>query len=354
VIERMDLLPYRLPLVRPWRTARGRMTERCGWLVRIRSHGLTGHGDCAPLPEAGTESMENACAALARLERAASGRAARDLLARARAEASAAPAAYYAVECAALDLAAQQVGLPLNRWLAPAAPAVVPVNAALGALDTVTREMVEASCRSGFRTLKVKVGIEPPTRELERLADLCRDLPPGAAFRLDANGAWSMSEAVRVIAGLDGLPVESLEEPLRNPARADLGRLQADAAFPLALDESLRRIDPELGLEELPVRRLVIKPAAVGGLTKTMELAARARDLGLQVIITSLIESAAGLWPTAQLAAALAFPEAQGLATSSWLQRDLGSAPLVAGGCITLPLRAGSGFHPHPEEGPHG
>jgi O-succinylbenzoate synthase len=60
LIERVDLVPYRLPLARVWASARGNFRERRGWLVSVRCGDLRGYGDCAPLPEAGTETAEAA------------------------------------------------------------------------------------------------------------------------------------------------------------------------------------------------------------------------------------------------------------------------------------------------------
>jgi o-succinylbenzoate synthase len=344
MIEQFAALPYRLPLARPWQTSRGALTERRGWLVRVTAGGVDGYGDCAPLAEAGTETPESAWAALSWLRTEAVGRSVEGLLTQIAEDSSPAPAASYAVECALLDLASRRADQSLRRWLSPQAVSSVEVNAALGALSDVTVETLRACCRSGFRVIKIKVGRQEPTIELMRLAHLSRCLPPQTAFRLDVNGAWGMEDAARVIEGLNDLPVESLEEPLRDPDAAALSRLQTTAAFPVALDESLRRIDPDFLLEGLPVRRLVLKPAVIGGIRKTLDLATRARELRVQVVVTSLLESAAGLWPTAQLAAAIASPAAQGLATSGWLANDLGSAPVAARGRISLPACAGSGF----------
>ena len=57
--------PYRLPLRQPWAGARGGFAVREGWLVRlVTDSGLIGYGDCAPLPQAGTENMDSAVACL--------------------------------------------------------------------------------------------------------------------------------------------------------------------------------------------------------------------------------------------------------------------------------------------------
>jgi o-succinylbenzoate synthase len=346
VIERLELTPYRLPLRRTWQSARGVYQERTGWLVCAHADGLFGYGDCAPLPEAGTEDNETALAALTDWRTRAVGQPLERVLDWIEADRAPAPAARYAVECALLDLAAQRASLPLRLWLDPAARDSVEVNATLGAPREATPETILASCRSGFRVLKIKVGLETPSVELRRLAALARRLPAGTTLRLDANGAWSLDDASRMLDALNALPIESLEEPLRRPTSGELKRLQSSVAYPLALDETLHRSDGQIDLEALPVRRIVLKPAVVGGLRRTQELATRAAGLGIQVVLTSLIETAAGIWPSVQLAAAIPSRLAHGLATSGWLARDLGDPPATARGGITLGKRPGGGFHP--------
>jgi o-succinylbenzoate synthase len=353
MIAGCDLLPYRLALGQPWRSARGELAERRGWLVRIAAGDWTGFGDCAPLPTAGTEPPARAAAALAHWRTDLAGRSPEEALARLAADPMPAPAARCAIECALLDLLTQARGLPLRTWLAPGAADRVAVNAMLGGLGTIAPEAVAAACRAGFRVLKVKVGLAAPALELTRLTALAAALPPAVGLRLDANGAWDPTEAARFIDAVAALPIEAIEEPLRAPRAADLRALQARAPFPLALDESLHDPDLQAALtgdpSALPVRRLVLKPAAVGGLRATLTLAERAIAAGLEVVVTSLIESAAGLWPTVQLAAALPNQPPHGLATAAWLRRDLGEAPAVTGGAIALPERAGSGFRPSAE-----
>ncbi|MBK8639555.1 MAG: o-succinylbenzoate synthase [Chromatiaceae bacterium] len=350
MIERLEIQPYRLPLRRTWQSARGLMHEREGWLLCAHAQGLRGYGDYAPMPEAGTESREAGLMALEGWRARVVGQPLARLLEEIEADRSPAPAARFALECALLDLTAQEAGVPLRQWLDPQAADSVAVNATLGPLGDVMPEMIKSSCRSGFRILKIKVGLTDPDIELGRLTALARHLPPEAALRLDANGAWSYAQAVPLLAALNTLPIESLEEPLREPSRDQLQPLQAIARFPLALDESLHRGATTIELEGLGVRRIVLKPAAVGGLRRTLDLANRAVELGIEVVLTSLIESAAGLWPSLQLAAALNSPLAQGLATSPWLARDLGRAPEAEQGHIRLGPEAGGGFNPRPAE----
>ena len=307
-----DWLPYCLPLRRPWQTSRGNLNERHGRLRRlVTDDGLTGWGDCAPLPEFGIDE---------------------------------AAATAFAEECAALDLAAQRAGLPLGAWLACSSPMTsVAVNTVLGAISTVTPEAVQDSLTEGYRILKIKVGDGSLTEEIERLQMLCATLPVGVALRLDANTAWSAADAERFLAACLPLPIDGIEEPLRTPDIATLHRLQAMVPFPLAIDESTRLLTCEFW-QAPPVRRLVIKPARDGGLLTSTELALRARASGLEVIVTSALESACGIAILAHLAAAVAPDAVHGLATGDWLVSDVGLPPLIVDARMQLPKGNGIGF----------
>lgn len=360
LIERLGLRPYALHLRRPWASARGVLDERRGWLVWVEAGGLIGYGDCAPLPEAGTESPAAALAMLEYWARACVGCDPERLLAEIDPPDETAqgdtPAAHYALACALADLLSQRQGLSLRYWLNPKAQAHVAVNAALGPVAQVKADQLAACIQRGLRVIKLKVGVAALDIELAALSrvrnahptDPSPQPPTRPLLRLDANGAWGFAQAQRFIEAVARLhlPIESLEEPLAEPDPIRLAELQSQAPFALALDESLSTRLASCDPRALGVRRLVLKPAAIGGLRRTLALARHAEGSGIEVVITSLIDSAAGLWPTAQLAGALASPLAHGLMTSDWLARDLGAPPVIQDGWLVLGERPGSGFTP--------
>jgi o-succinylbenzoate synthase len=225
-------------------------------------------------------------------------------------------------------------------------PPEIEVNAALGALIALQPKPLDRALAAGFRVLKLKLGVAPIARELEAIRALCGQLPPAVRLRLDANRAWDLATARKLLDGL--LPVadqiDGLEEPCAEADDGELRALQTRVPFALALDESLPARGWPLEPEQLPLRRLVLKPGVIGGLRPSLRLARRAQAAGLEVVITSLIESAAGLWSSAQLAAATGSALAHGLATADWLAADLGAAPLIQAGRIRLPMSPGSGF----------
>jgi o-succinylbenzoate synthase len=266
---------------------------------------------------------------------------------------AATPAARFALESALLDLLSQTREVPLRRLLNSGAADAIPVNGILGTLATLKATDLQQAAAAGFRVVKLKVGVEEPASEIARLEALALVMPAALRLRLDANGAWGFEEACRILDELSELPIESLEEPLRNPDPNRLGALQERAPFPLARDESLAGLDADVEPGGLGVRRIVIKPAVVGGLRPALDLARRAATAGIEVVVTCVVESAAGLWPTAQLAAATGSRLPHGLATADWLAEDLGAPPRLNGACLSLSDRPGSGFKPHPDRDPN-
>lgn len=351
-IDGFRIRPYDLPLRRDWRSARGGFQRRRGWLVCAETDGAIGYGDCAPIPAAGTEDPESAESALLNACARTPGRSVGEILEMLDTGYAATPAARFALECALLDLLSQAEEVPLRRLLAHDASDAVQVNGILGALATLTAADLQQAAEAGFRVVKLKVGVEEPASEIARLTALVPGVPAGMRLRLDANGAWDFEDACRILDRLAGFPIESLEEPLRIPDPSRLRALQERAAFPLARDESLAGLTADEDPGGLGVRRIVIKPAVVGGLRSALDLSRRAGRAGIEVVVTGVVESAAGLWPTAQLAAATGSRLPHGLATTDWLAEDLGVPPRLRGARLSLSDRPGSGFKPHPDPNP--
>lgn len=351
LLTRCSFSSYRLPLLQPWVSASGGFAAREGWLIRLETDaGLTGYGDCAPLPHAGTENLESAGAWLAKWTGDLPGMSPRAALNRLAAAAAGTPAARCGFETALLDLLAQQAGLPLAHWLNPHSLSVVKVNAMIGRLDRQAIERALAAAKAGFSVLKLKVGLASPKEELELLRDLAGGLPPGIFLRLDANCAWSRRDAEEFLGALSGLPVESVEDPLAKPDVPGLSRLQAVVSFPLAADESVLRIGADTLVDHRPVRRIILKPMALGGLLPALSLARRAREAGLGCVVTTTVDSAAGTLAALHLAAAVANDLAHGLATSAWLASDLGLAPQPIEGRMVLGKEPGLGFVLQPSD----
>ena len=337
--------PYRVSLRTAWQSAQGSHRVRHGYLLRLETgQGITGYGECAPLPEAGTETLAEAGAALqAVLADCAGGSlaSAADRLD----GLSKMPAARCALETALLDICAREHAMPLSRWLANDAARRVAVNAACGCLDEGFNARLQRALAQGYRVIKIKLGLFPLDEELMQLEKL--RLPDGIGLRLDANRAWSVNQAARAIEACGRLSVESLEEPLREPGLATLRLLQQQAPFPLALDESLTDIFATTPADQLPVERLVLKPTTAGGILPVLKRARCAQQAGIGSVVTSTLETSVGLWAAVHAAAALDSHLAHGLATAEWLE-DPDPALCPVQGRLGIDPQAGAGLpSPH-------
>jgi o-succinylbenzoate synthase len=248
------------------------------------------------------------------------------------------PEGLFGLSTAKLDLAAKKAGTSLARQLNPQAAERVKVNAAIGAIDDGLEARVAEAIADGFSVLKLKTAIFPWSEEGPRLARLIETLPKNVKLRLDANRGWAREQTPEILAECANWPIEAIEEPCRYDDFAELAALQAPLPFSLALDESLPHLDRQEVLRACPVRRLIIKPAALGDLRETYEFAQLAQAVGLEVTVTCAVDSAIGVRAAANLAGALDQDTrfAHGLATSDWLAEDLAPPPLIASGLMKL------------------
>jgi o-succinylbenzoate synthase len=204
----------------------------------------------------------------------------------------------------------------------------VPVNATV---PVVAPEAAHALVlRSGCATAKVKVADPgtPLANDLARVAAVRDALGPQGKVRVDANGAWTVDDAVAAIVQLDRAAggLEYVEQPCATVE--DLAAVRRKVDVPIAADESIRRAeDPYLvrDLEAADVAVLKVQP--LGGVRACLRIA---EDIGLPVVVSSALETSLGLAAGVALAAALpALEHACGLATRSLLTADVASPELV-------------------------
>lgn len=341
-ISEARLHPYRLPLRRPWVAASAVLQERRGLLLQLSADdGSTGWGDCAPLPSSGTVGLARVTAALQALLTKLPGRPLDEALP----GDGLPPEVCWALETALADLAASRAGMPLLRYWGGEGEAVA-VNAALGTLDGDCPARALAALRQGHTVAKIKVGVSDIDAELAQLRAVVAASGGRLRLRLDANRAWPKADARRFLGALVTLPIDAVEEPLACPTVAGLRALQAELPYPLAADESLPVLGPTPLLEAGAVRRLVVKPARIGGVAATARLADMARQAGVGMVLTSVVDSAVGVTAAAHLAAALAPQMAHGLATLEWLAADVTAAPPIRDGSLLLGTAPGLGLEP--------
>lgn len=202
----------------------------------------------------------------------------------------------------------------------------VPVNVTVPAVSPErAAEIVRAS---GCRTAKVKVAESGQTLsdDMDRVAAVREAIGVDGRVRVDANGAWTVDEAVEAIRALDKVGLEYVEQPVAEVT--DLAAVRRRVDVPVAADESIRRAHDPLRVRDLEAADIaVLKVQPLGGVRSCLRLA---EEIGLPVVVSSAVETSVGLAAGVALAAALPdLPYACGLATSTLLAADVTSQPLL-------------------------
>ena len=335
VVTETQLLPYSIPFRQNWVTSSFRLSHRKGFLIKlvINEH-ETVFGECAPMTEIGTESFSEAQTFLQIHLKSIQGK---KLDENCLNQADAFPSCRFALETASLSLLDQFNKQPFYERLNPDYSRIIKTNIMLGALDDSILERTKEAEQEGFSCLKIKVGINNINEELNWLHKLIKSIQPKTRIRLDANKSWTMDQTEYLLEQLKKLKLESfidcIEEPLQQFDQKAYSYLQRNTCIPLALDESFLT---NSSLHDYPVKRLVLKPMALGGVLKTWKLAQQAKKYKITTVITSSIESGYGLWPITYLCTALDNDQFHGLATANWLSDPLIQPPEIQHGCIHL------------------
>jgi O-succinylbenzoate synthase len=213
----------------------------------------------------------------------------------------------------------------------------IPVNVTIPAVGPEqAAELVRTS--DGCLTAKVKVA-EPGQSVAEEQARLeaVRDvLGPTGRIRIDANGAWSVDEAIDRIALLDKAAggLEYVEQPCA--AVEELAAVRRKVDVRIAADESIRRAEDPYLVKRLDAADVaVLKVQPLGGVRACLRIA---EEIGLPVVVSSALETSVGI--AAGIALAAALPELEfacGLNTVALMTDDLAVEPLIARGGV-LPV----------------
>ena len=351
-----QLFPICLPFAKAFANAQGVVTERCGTLVRLVSDaGEVGWGEASPFPGFGLESLEDSRSVLA----AAAGEllgneveVGEELTLQINELTMSSTCARAAVETAVLDLWARTHRKPMFELLTTdreQAPPVIQCNALVAGDDLDSLERAARSeIANGFRTVKLKVGALDLARDVERVARLRDVVGPSVAIRLDANQAYVADDALTALEKFARHQIEYLEQPLVESALDAMAVLRQKSPIALAADESAVGESAALrGIHAGAADLIVIKPSAAGGPSASLRIARAARQAGMGVVVTSLLDSAVGVSAAHQVAIAIAMEgaiPACGLATGGLLARDVALLEPALGGCLPSPERAGLGI----------
>ena len=311
----------RWPIRGGFTISRGSKHEAMVVVATVSDGRYRGRGECVPYARYG-ETVEDVVTAVEACASAvASGANRADL-----GTFLPAGAARNAIDCALWDFEAKRSGRSAAK-LAGLLPLHAVETAFTISLASPEVMAVKAREASGYLLLKLKLGGDGDEARLVAV----RDAVPHARLIADANEAWQPHEVESLFAVAAAVGVELVEQPL--PADNDEILAHVERLVPVCADES---VHDRASLDLLVGRfdAVNIKLDKTGGLTEALVVAARARALGLKVMVGSMVATSLAMAPALLLAQDADFVDLDG---PLLLARDRVPGLAYDGGIIAPP-----------------
>jgi L-Ala-D/L-Glu epimerase len=201
-------------------------------------------------------------------------------------------------------------------------------------IDPIEKMVGKMKEFDGWPIYKIKLGAKDDlaiVRELRRHTD--------AVFRIDANTAWTAEQTIEIAPELKELGVEFIEQPLKRDDWEGMKRVAQECALPVFADESC------LVEEDVPrctgfFHGINIKLTKAGGMMPARRMIAKARELGLKVMVGCMNESSVGISAIAQLLPLLDHVDMDG---ALLIARDIATGVRLEKGRVVFPEENGNG-----------
>jgi muconate cycloisomerase len=200
-----------------------------------------------------------------------------------------------ALEMALLDLQGQILQVPVYKLLGGRESAThgIRLKFVVGAVEPdVAAQRALRMVERGWQAIKVKVGRhEHPQIDVDRLQAVRDAIGPRVWLSVDANGGYTVEQAIWVAPYLEKLDVRLFEQPSRRGDHISMAEVRRRSGVPIMADESV--FTPLDALEV--IRRqaadvLSLYPGKHGGIRATQQIAKMAEAAGIPCTIGSNLE----------------------------------------------------------------
>ncbi|SDQ15565.1 mandelate racemase/muconate lactonizing enzyme family protein [Virgibacillus salinus] len=255
------------------------------------------------------------------------------------------PIAKAAIDMAVMDAVGKSSKQPLAHvWLSPQQRKI-----ALSYLISVTN--VEDAAKKariakdqGYTGVDVKIGLNPE-KDIEIIRAV-KEIMPEVYFRVDANQAYRLKEAMRLSREMEEVGVNVFEQPLAAGDLLGHAKLREFTTIPIALDESIWTPEDVVRAIRLEAcDAIVIKVTKMSGISRAKRCGEIAQAAGMELIGGGLTESSLGLYASAQLFHALGITSPVDLNGPLFLADDPSKVKAeIEHGEVTLPGGFGIGW----------
>jgi len=318
----------------PSGTSRGILTEKHAWFLSIwnqESHEIIGVGECSIIPGLSPDfvSFENYEQQLYELCDDIS----LDL--------TNWPSLKFGLEMALLDLKNQGNQVYFQNDFHKG-ELKIPINGLIWmGSEEFMQTQIDEKIAAGFKTIKMKIGSIDFETEFKLLSKIRERYPSEElTLRVDANGSFSIDEALQKLTKLASLDIHSIEQPIAAGQLKKMRELCSLSPLKIALDEELIGINSIASkinlLDTIKPSFIILKPSLHGGFSGCEEWISLAEERNIAWWITSALESNIGLNAICQFTSEYNNYLPQGLGTGSLYIDNIPSDLSVENGFIFL------------------
>jgi o-succinylbenzoate synthase len=314
-----------LQFITPGQTSRGVLYSKPSWIIHLEDSSHIGRGECSVIPGLNPEYDDTYEGKI------------QEVIDRINqndiplfSELDDYPSIRFGLETALLDLMSNEEGILFHSPFTEG-KAGIPINGLIWmGSKTEMKERIGEKLNGGYRVLKLKVGSLAFSTELDLIREIRREFSPDTLeIRLDANGAFSVEDAMNTLDQLSQFHIHSIEQPIKAGNWDAMASLCRMSPIPIALDEELIGVtDNQLMdrmLEIIKPQYIILKPSLTGGLSKSKEWIDKATKLKIGWWATSALESNIGLNAIAQWVFTLGPTMVQGLGTGQVFSNNIPS-----------------------------
>lgn len=332
VIRKVDAWPVDIGLTDDFVISQGAISRAENVFIRITlGDGTEGYGEMAPFEELTGETRDDGLEEVRKLAEGITGRSVHDyerISAEMKEKEPEQPAPRCGLEIALLDAFCRYRKIPLwSLWCRePQQDLITDVTIPILSYDK-SMELAGSWHGRGFRTLKIKVGLDSEG-ESRLISDISQRYPD-VSFIIDANMAFQVEEATRFINDLSskGIPVLLFEQPNDRFDIEGLKKIKNATTVPVAADEAVFTREDAERVASMGAADVINLKIMKSGVLETLEIIKVAVDAGLDLMIGGMVET--------RLAMGCSLALAQSFAAIRYLDLDtpllMSEDPVVGG-----------------------
>ncbi|WP_017381275.1 mandelate racemase/muconate lactonizing enzyme family protein [Paenisporosarcina sp. TG-14] len=204
------------------------------------------------------------------------------------------PAAKAAIDIACYDLMGKATNQPVYNLIGGKAheqltyPKVLSIEAPIEMAQKAKQALVD-----GYHSLKLKVGLNLPQTDVERIKAVREAVGPDVEIRVDVNQGWKTTgTATAAIKQLEDLNLSWIEQPIKMGDIRGLASIRQKTSVPIMADETIQTMEDLLEIIRLEAADVInIKLMKCGGIYPAIHLAKTAEAAGITCQVGSMVES---------------------------------------------------------------